>query len=152
MKVCTHPIAPCEGGATPQNLFYFSVISVLLYVFREGLSGHSFDLRRRGCLCGEKSRHVGMNVISLRLNHGANSYAFGSDKSRGSGRDWLSCVVMPFEKKPGWLQPVAIQKVVRSICWLLRGSVFHFSELSCNFSEVCFFCPLPSRSQFFMEK
>ena len=47
-------------------------------------------------------------MLAMRLGHvGARSFAFSSDKARGSGRDWLSSSSRGFEtKKIGYMQPV----------------------------------------------
>ena len=62
-------------------------------------------------------------LFALRLNtYGATSFSIGSDKSRGSGKDWLSSVVMPYETlKPGWMNPVAYIGCRQSWIILYRG-------------------------------
>jgi hypothetical protein len=44
-----------------------------------------------------------------RVATGARSYAIASDKSRGSGKDWLSSLLQPYEgDRIGWMNPVVL--------------------------------------------
>ena len=67
-------------------------------------------------------------LLGLRRSCGeSSSYCFASDKSRGSGRDWLSTAVLAHEEScAGWLQPVAS-----------RGAPRNSQRTLCVLSEVC---------------
>ena len=44
---------------------------------------------------------------SRKNNHEATSWGISNDKSRGSGKDWLRGVILPYESGvPGWTQPL----------------------------------------------
>ena len=72
-------------------------------------------------------------LLSLRkANDGCLSYAFSADKSRGSGRDWLSSSCRGYESRQiGWMQPVVPQKSMRTpprgsenLCFFKNQSYF----------------------------
>ena len=67
-------------------------------------------------------------ILGLRRSCGqSSSYCLASDKSRGSGRDWLSTAVLAHEEScAGWLQPVA-----------RRGTPRNSQTTPCDLSEVC---------------
>ena len=85
------------------------------------------------------SAYMRRYLLALCMSCGdASSFAFASDKSRGSGRDWLSCMSMPFEQKVGWLAPVVATSENPSEVRAFFAEVWcvHFSEFCAVFSEV----------------